>query len=144
MYSRVRIREYERGLRFRAGNFAELLGPGRHWVRSALFGAERDVVHKVDITATKFTYQRLDILLKNDSLREALQIVDLTDAERAVVWKDGRVAYVLGAGRHAFWKEPFEVRVETFDVNGFRFQIQFDRSPPQVIEIHSVKVFYQR
>jgi regulator of protease activity HflC (stomatin/prohibitin superfamily) len=122
MYTRVRIREYERGLRFRAGNFAELLGPGRYWVRGALFGAERDVVQKVDITSTRFTAERLDILVRNASLREALLIVDLADTERAVVWKDGRVAWVLGPGRYAFWKEPYELRVERFDATSVRFE----------------------
>jgi len=122
IYERVRIREYERGLRFRAGNFAELLQPGRHLVRGALFGAERDRVQKVEILSTRFTHPRLDILLRNDALREALLIVDLADTERAIVWKDERVAWVLGPGRHAFWKEPYALRVERFDMSTPRLE----------------------
>jgi regulator of protease activity HflC (stomatin/prohibitin superfamily) len=47
--------------------------------------------------------------------------VDLSDTERALVWKDNRLAFILGPGRHAFWRSPYELKVETFNVEDFRF-----------------------
>ena len=40
IYDRIRIRQGERGLRFRGGDLAGVLRPGRHWVRGRIFGAE--------------------------------------------------------------------------------------------------------
>jgi len=122
MYTRVRIGRHERGLRFRGLDFAELMLPGRYWVRGALFGAERDRVHKVDLLRTRFEPEHLDLMVRNEGLREHLEIVELADAERAVVWKDGRVGWVLGPGRHAFWKEPYALRVERFDATALRLE----------------------
>ncbi len=53
-------------------------------------------------------------------MRQLIEVVDLADYERAIVWKDGRVTWVLGPGRHAFWKAPAEVRVERIDATGLR------------------------
>src|SRR6185369_8593885 len=52
--------------------------------------------------------------------KEAL-VVSLTDTQRALVWRDERLTYVLGPGRHAFWKVPYALRVETFDISTLRF-----------------------
>ncbi len=42
MYQRVRIAQHQIGLRFRGADLIDVLLPGKHWVRSALWGAERD------------------------------------------------------------------------------------------------------
>jgi regulator of protease activity HflC (stomatin/prohibitin superfamily) len=56
------------------------------------------------------------------SLREQLVLVELGADERALVWKDGRLGWILGPGRHAFWKRPYRVEVETFDVTALTFE----------------------
>jgi regulator of protease activity HflC (stomatin/prohibitin superfamily) len=123
IYDRIRIRQGERGLRFRGGDLVEVLRPGRHWVRGRVFGAERDSVVKYDLTATRVDIPRLDVLLSQpNGLREELEIVELGDTERAVIWKDGRVGWVLGPGRYAFWKEPSQLRVERFDASTVRLE----------------------
>ena len=45
------------------------------------------------------------------------QIVELTDREVGVVYKQGRVAGVLAPGRRQlYWRGPIEVRVEKYDL----------------------------
>jgi hypothetical protein len=50
-----------------------------------------------------------------------LVVVDNTDTQRALIWKDGRLFAIVGAGRHAFWKTPAVIDVEVFDIAQFRF-----------------------
>lgn len=119
MFAMIRIRKHEVGLWFRHGDFKGLLEPGQHFVPGRLFGNEQvEVVSTLD---TKFTHKLLDVLVREPAVREKLVIVDNKDTERALVWKDGRLGWVLGPGLHAFWKQPFDLTVETHDVNEFTF-----------------------
>ncbi len=62
------------------------------------------------------------MLLTNPQVREAVQVVDLADGERAIVWKDDRLFAILGPGRYAFWKTTAKLDVETFNISAFRFE----------------------
>lgn len=112
----TRVRSYERGLRFRHGDFRGLLGPGAYRFWSRLWSGERDRVDVVSTLAVRFEHALLDVLVADARLREELVVADLKDHERAVVFQAGRAAWILGPGRHAFWKAPFRIEVETFDV----------------------------
>ena len=123
---KIRIRQHERGLWFREGDFTELLMPGAHvkwrWLLGLGRGVNRDKVEIADTLKTRFEHALLDALLVNAQLREALQVVDLADGERAVVWKDDRLFAILGPGRYAFWKTAAKLNVETFAIESFRFE----------------------
>src|SRR4051812_18268427 len=122
MLLKTHIRRHERGLLFRRGDFERLLPPGDHWLLGRIVRPAAYKVEVADTLKTKFEHPMLDVLLEhNGHLRDALHVVDLSDTERALVWKDGRLAYVVGPGRHAFWKQPHRLAVETFDVSAFRF-----------------------
>jgi len=122
MFGKVRIKRHERGLWFRHGDFRRLLGPGAYWMISRLWRPLRDRVQIVSTLETRFVHPLLDVLVERDEIRDALLIVDLNDGERALVWKDDRLAHVLGPGRHAFWREPYALDVETYDVKDLRFE----------------------
>src|SRR4029450_3873834 len=89
--------------------------------RIPFWNVKRDVVTVVDTTRTRFEHAQLDVLLTHGALRDQLHVVDLNDAQRALVWKDDRLAHVLGPGRHAFWKTPYAIGIPADDVNEFRF-----------------------
>jgi regulator of protease activity HflC (stomatin/prohibitin superfamily) len=122
--TKIRVRTHERGLWFRHGEFRKLLGPGVHRFPLRFLFPRRDSLVVTSTLATRFEHPLLDTMLAHPHVRDALHVVDLTDVERALVWKDERLAYVLGPGRHAFWKEPYRLYVETFHVQngGFRFE----------------------
>lgn len=115
MWPIVRVRAHERALLFRYGDFVKVLGPGRHWLLSRLLRPKRTQVQIVDLLKVKFEHALLDVMLNSGELRSALHVVDLADNERALVWKEGRLAYVLGPGRHAFWRAPYDLKIERYD-----------------------------
>jgi len=119
MFKKLRIRKHEVGLWFRHGDFKQPLASGRYWLPGRFIFKDR--VEVVDRMAGKFDHQMLDVLIREPSLAEHLLLVDLKDDERALVWKDGRLGWILGPGRHAFWKEPAKIEVETHNVNDFTF-----------------------
>ncbi len=118
---KIRVRQHERGLLFRHGDFQRLLKPGAYRLWSRLWSLRRTRIEIVDTLQTRFTHELLDFLLGHAEVRDALRVVDLKDDERALLWKDGRLAYVLGPGRHAFWRTPHRLEVEVFNVSDFKF-----------------------
>ena len=118
----TRIRQHERGLLFRYGDFVQLLGPGKYPLWGRLWDRHRDEIQVVDMLNTQFVHPLLDVLLSHEDICEALHVVDLKVDERALVWKDGRLGWILGAGRYAFWREPYHLKVETFNVQDLRFE----------------------
>jgi regulator of protease activity HflC (stomatin/prohibitin superfamily) len=114
---RIHIREHERGLRFRDGDFVGLLAPGRHFVLRL-----RDEVLVADTLKGRFEHPRLEVLVRHAALAAELVLVDLADHERAIVQRDGRVTWVLGPGLHAFWKTPARIDVEKFDATALRLE----------------------
>ncbi len=122
MFGKVRIHKQERGLWFRHGDFHRLLAPGTYRLWSRLWSLTRDAVQVVNTLDTRFAHPLLDVLVDSQGVRDALLVVDLKDTERALVWKDGRLAAILGPGRHAFWRTPYALSVETFNVSDFRFE----------------------
>ncbi len=117
LFHTVRIKQHERGLWFRHGEFQQLLGPGAY--RVWFWNRRRDRVDVVSTLNTKFEHPLIDVLLARFDVRDALVVVDNADHERALVWRDGRLAYVLGPGRFALWAVPYRLHVERFDVNAF-------------------------
>ena len=120
MWTKIRIRKHEIGLWFRHGDFKRLLTPGAYWVPGRLIGIDR--VEVIDTLAARFEHKLLDVLVSEPTVAEHLVLVDLTDSQRALVWKDGRLGWILGPGRHAFWKRPFTLEVETFSTDDFKLE----------------------
>jgi regulator of protease activity HflC (stomatin/prohibitin superfamily) len=114
------IRTHEIGLVLEHGDVVRVLGPGRHVVWPRPFRGR--TVEVFDVLSTRFEHPRLDVLIDHPALREQLEIVDLTDEQRALVWKDGRLFAIVGPGRHAFWKRPYRLEVETIAAGAERFQ----------------------
>src|SRR4051794_68708 len=120
LFYTIRVKPHERGLWFRHGAFRAVLSPGAY--RVPFWNRGRDKVEVVSTLATRFDHPLIDVLLAESAVREHLLVVDNNDTERALVWRDDRLAYVLGPGRFAFWTVPYRLSVERFDVRTFRFE----------------------
>lgn len=118
----VRIREFERGLLFRHGDLQRVLMPGQYRLWRRLIRPTAYRLERIDALNPRFDHKLFDVLLKHDDLRDALKIVELADYERGLLVIDGRVAAVIGAGRHAFWRGPRQIDVEVFDIRDVRFE----------------------
>lgn len=123
LFNIIRIKSHERGLWFRYGEFQGVLAPGAY--RVPFWDRGRDTIEIVNTLDTLLRHPMLDAMLARDEtvsvgaaspLRDHLLIVDNTDTERALIWRDNRLAYVLGGGRWAFWTAPFRLHVERYDV----------------------------
>ncbi|MGE0709851.1 MAG: slipin family protein [Planctomycetota bacterium] len=117
MLTRVRIGRHERGLLFDARDFMGVLDPGVHWVWG--FGRRVEVVSLE--RELEVTQRPLEAYLEHEAFKDQVIVADLSDAERALVWVDGRVHALLGPGRTAFWKGLHKVRLEVFGVEDLRF-----------------------
>src|SRR3954469_4209178 len=111
MFRLFHIREHQRGLWFRRGDFQDVLMPGSTWLLHP-----NDTVEIVDTLVTRFEHKLLDVLVDKPALRAQLEIVDLGALERAIVWKDGRLFQILAPGRHAFWKTSAKLEVEFYSI----------------------------
>src|SRR6184192_258213 len=80
MFRMFHIREHQRGLWFRRGDFQDLLMPGSTWLLHPA-----DSVEIVDTLVTRFEHKLLDVLIDKPQLRAQLEIVDLGAMERAIV-----------------------------------------------------------
>lgn len=114
---RVKIRQHERGLLFKDRELSRLLAPGRHWIWGWKVRLER-----VSVRETYLEHPDLEVIVRSGILEGQAEILDLKDTQRALVWVDGRFAYLLGPGLHALWTAFHEVRHEVVDSAMVRFE----------------------
>src|SRR5687768_9274148 len=118
MLTKVHVRKHERALWFRDGDFKRVLAPGSHRLWSRLWNWG-DRVEKADTLKTRFEHVLLDVMLSDSRLHDQLVVLDLNDAQRALVWRDERLFQIVGPGKHAYWIVPAKLDVETYSVNEF-------------------------
>jgi len=116
---RTHIKQHEVGLVFTRGDLSRVLSPGAHFVPQRLLRSTE--VRRINTLDTRFSHPLLDVLVQDEGLRERLLVVDLAEDERAIVWRDGRLFDFVGAGRFAYWKAPYTLKVETFTVADVEF-----------------------
>ena len=112
MIKLINIGKYERGLMFRGREFVKVLRPGRNLIFDPLF---RVTVDKRSVRDVWLLSDYLDVIVRSGALDGELQVLDLNDHERALVWVDGRFEGVYGAGLRALWTVFHDVRVEIVD-----------------------------
>jgi len=114
---RVWIAQHERALVWENKMFSGVLEPGKHWLIK-LFGTVEFQVY--DLTVPEFEHPRVDFLVKEarPTMENHFHIVELTDSEVGLVYKNGKLASVLAPGkRQLYWKGPIEVKVEKIDLS---------------------------
>jgi regulator of protease activity HflC (stomatin/prohibitin superfamily) len=118
----VRVRKHERGLKFQHGDYTGMLAPGRYILWERLLGRKRTTVQVVSTLATRFENPWLDVIVGEPASLRELEVIDLTERQRAFVWVDGRLHSILGPGRHVFWRTPRKVEVERNDIGALRLE----------------------
>ncbi len=119
LWHRVKIDQLERGLVFRDGAPVRLLGPGRYFL---IDPRRRLRIDKVSIRTPWLVHNDLEMIVKSGVLAGQALVLDLKDHERAIVWIDGRIDAVCGAGLRVLWTVQREIRVETIDARTVRFE----------------------
>ena len=116
---RIKIRKFERGLRFEDREFVGVMQPGVHWLFDP-FGRVR--VDVVSVRAPWLEHSKLDVIVKSDALGDEVRVIDLGDWQRAIVWIDGRFARIAGPGLAVLWTAFRDVEIEIFDAREPRFE----------------------
>ena len=114
---RVWIAQHERALVWENKMFSGVLEPGKHWLIKLLGTVECQVY---DLTVPEFEHPRVDFLVKEarSTMENHFHIVELTDSEVGLVYKNGKLSSVLAPGkRQLYWKGPIEVKVEKIDLS---------------------------
>ena len=119
---KYRIKRHEVGIVFREGDFDRLLEPGTYRFWDNMLPPRRQRVEIFDTLKTRFDHELIEVLVKEEALADRLNVVDLAENERALVWRNGRLLDIRGPGLHAYWKEPARLEVERFDVEDVRFR----------------------
>lgn len=119
MLRRKRILAHERGLYFMRDQFIDFLGEGIYWFLNPF------VNRKLDIVSVKYpwlAHEELEAIIKSGKInKDELEVIDLKDNQRAIVWIDGRFNGILESGIYALWKINREVKVELIEVTSPKF-----------------------
>lgn len=103
-----------RALVIETGKFADLLGPGKHWVP-----IKNTEVLTLNPSRALFSHIRQDDLVREapELVAEHFDVVTTDVDSTAVVEVEGKVEMVLGPEKRAlFWKDFGEVTVTTFEM----------------------------
>jgi regulator of protease activity HflC (stomatin/prohibitin superfamily) len=114
---RVTVAQHERALVWKNKTFAGVLEPGKHWLVQPFGQIE---VQVYDLTVPEFEHARIDFLVKEARLvmNKYFDIVELTESESGLVYKNGKLTGVLPPGkRQLYWKGPIDVKIEKFDIS---------------------------
>jgi regulator of protease activity HflC (stomatin/prohibitin superfamily) len=119
MFKHIKIKPTEKGFLFKEGALTDLVGAGSHWIFDPLNKIRVDVVSE---RSPWLNHAELDVILDSGLVDDKVEIVDLKDHERALVWVDGRFEAVLEPGLYALWKTHRVIKVEVADARQVRFE----------------------
>ena len=113
-WKRCRIREQERGLLWKNGEFAGALSKGTHWFFQPLSRARVQVLSAL---TPWITHPDLAAMIKSGRLAGTLvEVLELSSHQVALVTLDKRFAGILPAGKWAWWKGLVDVQVSVWDI----------------------------
>ncbi|OQX81852.1 MAG: peptidase [Bacteroidetes bacterium 4484_249] len=95
---KIRINKGKSGLVFRKGNYKKLLTEGIYWLPFS------SVVKEYDMSKPFYPAIELNILLKDEKLKELLTVVEVKDNEIVLQYENGNFMNVLTPGRYSYWK----------------------------------------
>jgi regulator of protease activity HflC (stomatin/prohibitin superfamily) len=99
---RVTISAYHVGLVFKRDSYDRMLGEGTYWIWPA------EKVYVYDMTKPFTPPCELNILLQDEALEEALQLVEVWDNEIVLRCENGLLKEVMTAGRYAYWRSVIQ------------------------------------
>src|SRR5210317_1319074 len=115
-YKKFVVRQHERALLFRDGDFVKFLEPGVHRIGTFLYAY---TIERFDITQPVFGHRLQDFLIEKHPRQVDLyfEVVATGQNEIAVVYHNDRVTMVMApATRHLFTKGVMKIRVERIDI----------------------------
>lgn len=96
----AQVKDDERGILFKKGNFKKILKPGEHFLPH-YFSYEVYIMN----VANEFIVPEkdLNLFLKNEELLRELDVIEVKDGEIVLHYEDGIFKHCLITGKYAFW-----------------------------------------
>jgi hypothetical protein len=126
---RIIVNEWKVGLVFKSESFKKVLINGKYWI------SPFEEVILYDLTKPFFPNIDLNVLLKNEELKNHLEVVDVLDNELVFRYEDGIFKGVLTSGKYAFWKGVVEHHFVKVDTSNIYVQKDVDRNTIQRAEV---------
>ncbi|MES2591096.1 MAG: slipin family protein [Bacteroidota bacterium] len=116
------INAYTLGLVFRNGAYKRMIVEGTNWVSFL----EEVIVY--DMTKQFISPCDLNILLKDEKLESALNVIEVKDNEIAFQYENNMFKNVLTAGRYAYWKGILNQKYIIVDLDNIVISEEIDPS----------------
>jgi hypothetical protein len=117
MTIRITVPRHERALLWKNRRFVGVIEPGVRWLLAPFNRIEMQLY---DLTVPEFEHERVGFLLRQAraTMEKYFHIVELTQYEAGLVYKNGELAGVLAPGAlQLYWRGSVEVRVEKIDIS---------------------------
>jgi regulator of protease activity HflC (stomatin/prohibitin superfamily) len=119
---RVRINAGKAGLVFRSGDFRRVITEGVYWI------SPFDKVVQYDMSKPFYPFVELNLLLRDEQMRELLQVIEIRDSEIALQFENGNFKNVLTPGRYTFWKGLTNFSFEIVDLGKITIDEKIDKA----------------
>lgn len=119
---RIKINAYQYGLLFKNGVYEKLLTEGAYWI----FGDRNVLVY--DITKPFVAPVELSILLQDEAIVNALQVIEVADNELVLEYENGLLKQVLTPGRYAYFKSIVQRSFIRADISKIEITEPIDRT----------------
>ncbi|MCG8572477.1 MAG: slipin family protein [Spirochaetes bacterium] len=114
-----KINKFEKGLKFRNREFLGVLSEGKSFFCNP-FAKER--IDVVDIRKLWLKHDQLEMMVKSQKLQGELEIIELLDNQRALIWLDNKFHTILNTGLYALWTGFYQVKIEILTLTEAQFQ----------------------
>ncbi|WP_223034576.1 slipin family protein [Hanstruepera marina] len=119
---RVRINAGKVGLVFKNGDYLRVITQGKHWL-----GFNQRVL-MYDLANTFVAPIALELLLKDETLKAMLDVIEVKDGELVLIYEKGNFKTVLTAGRYVYWKGLIEREFVRADLSKIYITEKIDKS----------------
>lgn len=97
---RIKIKNHERGLLFKDGNYIQVLKPGKYFFNPF---ADYDVLVQDLNKPFSAEDKNINLFLHDESLLKELIVIDVLDHEIVLHFEDNKLTNAYRAGKYAFW-----------------------------------------
>ncbi|WP_235819703.1 slipin family protein [Flavobacterium davisii] len=111
MIQRITIETFQVGLVFKNKKLTKVLTEGKHF----LIGTQLEVRY-FDMRTPFETDLELDVLLKNETLTQMLEVVEVADYHVVLQFVNKNFKTVLKRGKYAFWKGVYQYQFITYNM----------------------------
>lgn len=118
-FKTVQVQSFELAFLFKEKEFIKVLPAGKYRFFDPFGKIQVDIVSKLD---TWIIHPKLDLLIRSNKLPDEVQVIDLKDYERALVWVDKRFYGILAPAKYAYTAAYRDVKVEVIDTRNVRFE----------------------